>query len=66
MCKQYNEFKKTLENYNEAIVNETDPIKKQELITFKRAFLWENPVIYRIYKAIRNTIGEDAKVAANL
>lgn len=66
MCKPYNEFEKTLEDYNKIIVNETDPIKKQELITFKRAFLWENPIMYRVYKAIRNTIGEDAKVAANL
>lgn len=57
MCKSFNEFEKTLEYYNEAIVNETDPIKKQELITFKRAFLWESPIMYRFYKAIRNTIG---------
>lgn len=53
MCKPYNEFKKTLNNYNEAIVNETDPIKKQELVTFKLAFLWENPVMYRVYKAVQ-------------
>lgn len=66
MCKNYNEFEKTLEGFNEAIVSETDPIKKQELITFKRAFLWENPIMYRVYKAIRKTIGEDAKVVANL
>lgn len=59
MCKSYNEFEKTLEDYDKAIVNETDSIKKQELITLKIAFLWENKIMYRVYKAKHNTIDED-------
>lgn len=51
--REYNsrvEFKRILEDYDRRIINETDSIKKQELITLKIAFLWENENMYRIYK----------------
>lgn len=67
MCKPYNEFKKTLEDYDKAIVNETDSVKKQELITLKIAFLWENPVMYRVYKAVQGKNIENVdEVVSNL
>lgn len=50
MISEYGKFKRILEDYNRRIINETDPIKKQELITLKTAFLWENKCMYRIYK----------------
>lgn len=65
MCKSYGEFKRILEDYNRRIINETDPIKKQELITLKTAFLWENENMYRIYKGIHNIDEECLKEAVS-
>lgn len=65
MCKSYGEFKRILEDYDRRIINETDSIKKQELITLKTAFLWENKCMYRIYKGIHNIDEECLKEAVS-
>lgn len=65
MCKSYEEFKRILEDYDRRIINETDSIKKQELITLKTAFLWENKCMYRIYKGIHNIDEECLKEAVS-
>lgn len=62
---EYGKFKRILEDYNRRIINETDPIKKQELITLKTAFLWENKCMYRIYKGIHNIDEECLKEAVS-
>lgn len=66
--REYNsrvDFKRILEDYDRRIINETDPIKKQELITLKTAFLWENECMYRIYKGIHNIDEEYLKEAVS-
>ena len=39
MCK-YNEFRKTIENFDKKIAEETDPIKKEHLTSLKLGFVF--------------------------